>query len=127
MKVHYYILLFVCLTLGCSQNSKTEVEYIQNLEKKNSILEKELETIKSERKGSRIPKLSSQDTNPKDYFTIGSTERDVVDIMGQPNQYVDFGYGSKKLRYGRSSVDLQDDKVVSFANRDVKLKVKVSK
>ncbi len=122
MKRYYYILL-VLIIAGCNNNSsQTEKDYIKNLEEKNALLEKELHEIKVEPQ-----EESKESTNPSDeYFTIGSTEEKVLQVMGDPDSYHDFRL-FKKLDYGMSSVTIENGKVESYDNFDRNLKVKVKK
>lgn len=127
MKRYYYILLFGFIFLGCNQTSQTEKKYIQNLEEKNKILEKELEDLKTQPEQASLPKQSTHKSNAKGYFTIGSTEDEVITVMGDPDRYLDLGGGAKMFNYGANSVQFEDGRVTSYSNVDDELKVKVSK
>jgi len=129
MKKYCLILLFNFLIISCNQNqSNAEKDYIKNLEEKNRVLEKELQEQKSKSEVSNIPQGSKQDTkNPKDYFTIGSTEDEVVEVMGTPTSYVITAPEAKRFHYGISMVNFYKGKVISYDNLDDNLKVKVKK
>ena len=119
----YYLILLVAVCIGCINNSsQTEKEYIKNLEKKNAALEKELHQKKD---NSQVESEEST-KNSSNYFTIGSTEDEVIKIMGDPESYNDLGM-FKKLYYGMSSVTIEDGKVKSYDNSDGNLKVKMRK
>jgi len=71
------------------------------------------------------PHTTKQETkNSKDYFTIGSTEDKVLQVMGDPTSYDDYGV-MKIFHYGLSTVTFQEGKVKSYDNFAHNLKVKV--
>lgn len=124
----FFILLFCLLIMSCDQNSQTEREYIKNLEEKNRILEKELQELKSKPES----KITPQGAQPKpktsnDYFTIGSTEDEVIEVMGDPTSYIITAPEAKKFHYGISTVYFYEGKVLSYDNLEENLKVKVKK
>jgi len=137
MKGYSGILLFYILVTACNQQpSQVEKDYIKNLEEKNRILEKELEEEKSKSKPHSIskdskkdiPKESGQKTkNSNDYFTIGSTEEEVLAVMGDPTNYDDMGSLGKRFSYGISTVYFENGKVESYSNLGRNWKVKVKK
>jgi hypothetical protein len=119
----YYLILLVTVSIGCNNNSsQAEKDYIKNLEAKNAALEKELKETKdnSQEKSVELTKHSS------DYFTIGSTEDEVIRVMGDPDSYRDVSF-IKIFEYGMSSVTFENGKVKSYDNSDGNLKVKVRK
>lgn len=119
----YYIILFALLLVGCNQSiSQTEKDYIKNLEEKNSALEKELQALKN---ASESHKQASKNSNA--YFTIGSTEDEVLEAMGEPTAYLKTAPEAKKFIYGISTVYFYQGKVISYDNLDQNLKVKVAK
>jgi hypothetical protein len=61
----------------------------------------------------------------KDYFTIGSTEDEVLQVMGEPTKYMDLGSFGKRFSYGLSTVVFEKGKVKSYDNFDDNLKVKI--
>lgn len=90
----FFILLitsFIFLASSCKQNSsQSERDYIKNLEEKNKLLEDEL----NERRVSKKNKTAKEQTEvkvKKGYFTIGSSEDEVLEIMGDPESYIDLG------------------------------------
>src|SRR6187551_348275 len=102
----YFYMLSFCFLMSCNQNpSQAEKDYIKNLEEKNKVLEKELQEVKS--------KTEPKSKVSKGYFTIGSTEQEVLDVMGTPTSYNDVGSVGKYFMYGLSSVTLKNGKVVS--------------
>jgi hypothetical protein len=124
----YYIIPFICLLImACNQeSSKAEREYIKNLEEKNKILEQELLELK--RKSTDVSQESKQEPkSPKAYFSIGSTEDEVLEVMGDPTNYTDLGSQNKRFYYGSSSIFFQKGKVISYDNFDGNLKVKIVK
>ncbi|MBS1734091.1 MAG: hypothetical protein JST02_12415 [Bacteroidetes bacterium] len=122
------ILLASFLTFpSCTQtSSQAEKDYIKNLEEKNKVLEKELLEAKNKSNPDRTTSKFKQKTQKlKDYFTIGSTEDEVLEVMGDPTTYVDMGSAGKRFMYGISSVVFENGKVESYNNLDGNLKVKV--
>ncbi|MFC4817409.1 MULTISPECIES: hypothetical protein [unclassified Flavobacterium] len=119
----YYSILLISLTIGCNNNpSQTEKEYIKNLEEKNAALEKELQEKKDKSQGN----LDESTKPSSNYFTIGSTENEVLEIMGDPESYRDVGV-FKMFIYGRSTITFENDRVKSYDNSDGNLKVRVRK
>lgn len=129
MNRYSYILLVCFLIMACNQNSsQAEKDYIKNLEEKNKILEKELQEQKSISKPTDVTQESKQETkSPKGYFTIGSTEDEVLEVMGDPTNYSNLGSAGKLFIYGSSSVVFKNGKVESYDNNDGNLKIKVKK
>lgn len=138
MKKLFVISILYLLLTSCNQEqSKTEKDYIKNLEDKNRVLENELQTEKNkppviiEKPAEKIyvPQELPVDRNiPKDYFTIGSTEDEVIEVMGDPTNVIDFGtIGMKRFSYGLSSVSFKDGKVDGYSNFDKNLKVKMKR
>ena len=124
MNRYFYILLFCIPIMSCNQNpSQTEKDYIKNLEEKNKVLEKELQEAKGKTDPNNSPQGAKQKS--KDYFTIGSTEDEVLEIMGDPTSYFDHEPNGKRYFYGMSTVEFQKGKVISYSNPDDNLKVKV--
>src|SRR5690606_28392328 len=106
MKKYIYLVLFSSLTISCNQNSsQVEGEYIKNLEEKNKILEEELQEIKNQT-GTNISDtaLITNTKNSVDYFMIGSTENEVLEIMGEPTSYIKTAPEAKRFLYGLSTV-----------------------
>lgn len=129
MNGHFHILLSFLLFMGCNQNtSQTEKDYIKNLEEKNKVLEKELQEVKSKADTINISQGSKQRTkNSKDYFAIGSTEEEVIEVMGDPTGYIDLGSSGKRYQYGGSIVFFEKGKVASYNNLEGNLKARVKK
>lgn len=127
MPKHLCIFLFSLLAISCNQNSsQAEKEYIKNLEEKNTILERELKELKSKSETNNTAKGTKQlSGNSKDYFTIGSTEDEVIAVMGDPTSYISLGSEEKQFRYGGSIVLFKKGKVESYNNSEGNLKVKV--
>jgi hypothetical protein len=119
----YYLILLVAVSVGCNNNSsQAEKDYIKNLETKNAVLEKELQETKD-----NSQEKSDESTNhSNDYFTIGSTEDEVITVMGDPDSYRDLSL-FKIFEYGMSSVTFENGKVKSYDNSDRNLKVKAKK
>lgn len=115
------------LIISCAQNSSTtEKEYIKNFEEKNKALEKELQEVKEKSETKNISQSPQREqSNPKNYFTIGSTETEVLQVMGDPTKYLDMQSAGKRLYYGMSVVVFEKGKVVSYDNFDKNLKVRV--
>jgi hypothetical protein len=130
--------LVLLSVIACEQKqSKTEADYIKNLEEKNQALENELQAEKNkppviiEKPAEKIyvPQEAPIERNiPKDYFTIGSTEDEVIEVMGDPTNVMDFGtIGMKRFSYGLSSVSFKNGRVDGYSNFDKNLKVKMKK
>lgn len=128
MKEYTSLLLFYTFLISCNQQpSQVEREYIKNLEEKNKILEKEIQELKSKSSQKNISKDSKQTSKKSnDYFTIGSTEDEVLAVMGDPTSYDDMGSLGKRFQYGLSTVYFENGKVESYSNlgRNLKLRVK---
>jgi hypothetical protein len=123
----FYILVFSLLFTSCNQNqTQIEKEYIKNLEEKNTVLETELQELKSKTNSNNIDQGTKQKTKVSiDYFIIGSTEDKVIAVMGDPTTYIDFGSSGKRFNYGMSTVFFEKGKVQSYNNVEGNLKVKV--
>jgi len=126
MNKYFYISLFYVLIISCNQNqSQSEKEYIRNLEEKNKVLEKELQEIKSKREPNNVQGTKNKSKNSKDYFTIGSTEDEVIEVMGEPTSYMVTAPEARKFHYGISTVFFYQRKVISYDNLEDNLKVRV--
>lgn len=132
------------MILSCNQNNaQLEKEYIKNLEEKNRLLEEELEDAKRDhketaqgtrqkysrsiKKNTENKKVQEPKKNPSvstGYFTIGSTEAEVIALMGDPSSYHNYGW-SKTFYYGSSSIEFEYGIVKGYNNSDKNLKVKV--
>ncbi|WP_242084971.1 hypothetical protein [Aestuariivivens sediminis] len=117
----------------------------QELEEKNELIQQKLndlenayddaikdnQTVNIELEESRkrinekIKELEPEKSNSNDYFTIGSTEKQVLEVMGTPTSYRDRGSLGKIMRFGLNSVSFENGKVVSYNNLDGNLKVRV--
>ena len=127
MKRYLYVSLFSFLIMSCNQNpTEIEKEYIKNLEEKNRALERELKEIRSRLDTNyNHPTTKQKSKLSKDYFTIGSTEDEVIQVMGDPTAYIDFGHKDKQFRYGESRVTFKNGKVESYHNVEGNLRVRV--
>jgi len=126
MKIFYYILLFSILFSGCTnETSQIEKDYIKSLEHKNKLLQQELSELNASDTVNES-KTSKKDLKKSlDYFKIGSTEDDVINVMGNPTSYMQTAPEAKKFLYGYSSVYFYQGKVISYDNLEDNLKVKV--
>jgi len=115
--------------MSCNQTpSQVEKDYIKNLEEKNKVLEKELQDIKSKTEPNHISDGATRNSaSHKGYFTIGSTEDEVLNVMGDPSSINDMGIIGKIFRYGYSSVTFEDGRVKDYDNYGKNLKVKVKR
>lgn len=138
MKKLYFISIFYLLIISCNQGaSKSEKDYIKNLEEKNRALENELQNEKNrppviiEKPAEKIyvPQEVPVERNiSKDYFTIGSTEDEVLDVMGDPRSIQTFEYSNEKwFYYGFSVVKFKSGRVNSYSEVDRKLKIKIGR
>jgi hypothetical protein len=118
MKYIIYIFIIVTATTSCSQiSSSGDKEEIQKLKERNKTLEDEVQTLKSKYEPDKKAK--------KNYFVIGSTEDEVIEVMGQPSSYMITAPEAKKFIYGLSTVYFYRGKVISYDNLDDNLKVRV--
>ncbi len=86
------------MTISYNQNqTQAEKDYIRNLEEKNKILEKELQEMKIKFGSNDTQETKKQSENLKDYFTIGSTEDEVIKVMGDPISYMITASEAKKF------------------------------
>ena len=128
MKSCISILSLCFLIISCNQSSQTEKDYIKNLEEKNKLLEKELKETKSKTEQNTTSRAKQKSiASSKDYFTIGSSEDEVLDIMGDPTRLLDMNSLGKRFYYGLSVVVFEKGKVVSYDNFDENLKVRVKR
>lgn len=123
MKRLYLILSMIILILSCNTSNQAEKEYIKNLEEKNKLLEQEISDLQNDSKNVESDKSEKHDDN--DYFTIGSTEKKVLEVMGNPTSYRDIG-PFKTMDFGYSSVTFEKGKVTGFNNFDGNLKVRLT-
>lgn len=149
MKIRILFLVFSISLISCGQKreeqAEIEKEYIENLEEKNRILERELRELKegnsfndndeptkasgvteSKRVGTRTPSKSSSNESAS-YFTIGSTEDEVLNVMGDPTSISAYGSGDKIFSYGYSQVQFENGRVKSYDNYGKNLKIRVRK
>lgn len=124
MSKYFCLLLFFLLVISCNQSpSQIENDYIKNLEEKNRALEEELKELKESSKTTQETKQGSDNSN--DYFIIGSTIDEVLEVMGEPTSYLVTAPEARQLLYGTSTVSLYKDKVISYDNFGGNLKVRV--
>jgi hypothetical protein len=128
MKKYIYALLFPFLVISCNNGSSdAEKEYIKNLEEKNRQLEIELQNkengLESNSGGNAKKSEKTQSESSKNYFTIGSTENEVLDVMGDPTSLNNIG-PYKIYYYELSSVKFENGRVTDYDN-DGNLKVRV--
>lgn len=122
-----FLISFFLFSCGAA-DSEIKEKYIKTLEEKNSALQEELKACQSNQvktKGAKSSKAGQR--NSSDYFTIGSTEEEVLDVMGDPDNLLDLGIGGKVYTYEGSRVTFEDGKVKSYSNYGRNLKVRVKK
>lgn len=144
-----YILISCFLVACSSESARIERSYIKNLEEKNALLEEELKALRDERsdeeKGSPASKEISNPTVVKtvaqptvnnkpavpnkapkntNYFTIGSSEEEVLDVMGDPTSINGSG-NTKFFHYESDYVLFRNGKVENYSNSSGNLKVRV--
>ena len=127
MKIRYFFLPLIFHLVGCNNPTEIEKGYIKNLEEKNRILEKELIDLKNNSYSNKSIDSKPEIIKSKTYFTIGSTESEVIEVMGDPENYTSMGSFGKIFDYGLSSVTFRNGKVISYNNLDKNLKVRVGK
>lgn len=123
MKRIYLILPIIILALSCNTSNKAEKEYIKNLEEKNRLLEQEIADLKNDSKNIKSIKAGKNDGEK--FFSIGSTEKEVLAVMGNPTSYNKLG-PFRIMNFGLSSVKFEKGKVTSYDNFDGNLKVKLT-
>ncbi|MFK7951093.1 MAG: J domain-containing protein [Saprospiraceae bacterium] len=67
--------------------------------------------------------VNSNTKSSLNYFTIGSSRSDVIDLQGTPTKIRKYG-STETLSYGLSSVEIENGIVVEYNNFDKNLKVK---
>ena len=129
-----YLTLLTLIIFGCNNSTdKTDAfkdsvirlqeERINRLEKKlETSIEPKVDTVRKPNNGV-YNQLQSSESIILDYFTIGSTEDEVLTIQGQPTTIQKLS-NSKLFFYGTSMITFSNGKVESFSN-DGNLKVKV--
>jgi len=125
MKHIYFILPIILLSFGCNRSNQTEKDYIKNLEEKNQLLEKEISDLKNNSGTTSLDK-SNREIGKNEFFTIGSSEKKVLEVMGNPTSYINIGSQRKMMMFGSSSVDFENGKVTSYSNIEENLKVQVT-
>jgi hypothetical protein len=128
MKNYFNTLLFSFLIISCNNGSSDiEKEYIKNLEEKNRQLEIELQNKENELEknsgGNSKKSAKTESESSKNYFTIGSTENEVLNVMGDPTSISNIG-PYKIYYYNLSSVKFENGKVRDYHN-DGNLKIRV--
>ena len=124
MKRLYVIFTMIIFTVSCNTSNQTEKDYIKNLEEKNKLLEQEISDLKNDSKN--VESNKSEKHYDNDYFTIGSLEKKVLEVMGNPTGYDDHGRFGKVLWFGLSTVKLENGKVIGYDNLDGNLKVSIT-
>lgn len=127
------IIILTLFISSCNQNaSKEEKDYIKNLEEKNRTLENELQAEKNkppiiiEKPVNNYQDQEKSVIHSKDYFTIGSTEDEVIEIMGDPTNVMNIEEINRKtFSYGLSRVEFKNGKVYGYSNYGNNLKVKM--
>lgn len=116
--------IFICCYESCNQPNS---DYVKNLEEQNKRLEQELDSQKNNQitPDSFPTNTNNNSQNSTGYFTIGSSEEDVLQVMGDPNSIMNYdALNMKCFYYGRSSVTFKNGKVTEYSNSDNNLKVK---
>jgi hypothetical protein len=128
-----YLTFLALIILGCNNSTNINDAYkdsvIRLQEERINQLEKKLETsiepqVDTVRKPNGVyNQLQNSEPIILDYFTIGSTEDEVLTIQGQPTTIQKLS-NFKLFFYGTSMITFSNGKVESFSN-DGNLKVKV--
>lgn len=125
IKSSFLIMSFLLITSCTQNNSQTEKEYLKGLERRIDTLEKELLNLKSKTEQSNNQKTKLKAEKSKVYFTLGSTEDKVIEVMGEPTSYIITAPEARKFLYGISTVYFYQGKVISYDNLGENLKVRV--
>lgn len=124
MKRLCIILPLIFFLVSCDNTSnQKEKEYIKNLEEKNKILEQEISDLKNSSKN--VESIKSEEIKDNDYFTLGSTEKIVIKVMGNPSSYNEIG-SFQTMYFGLSTVEFKNGKVTGYDNTEGNLKVKLT-
>lgn len=126
---HMLFIITFCLLFICCDNKATNAEYVKDLEERNRNLE---EQIKRDNNIKQKPEAKSEpsynyESNVPEYFTMGSTESEVIGIMGEPNSITNFELLDSKIFYfNQSTVHFKNGKVTSYNNFSNNLRVRYS-
>lgn len=124
MNKYFYMPLFL-LILSCNQQpSQVEKDYIKNLEEKNRVLEAELQQLKGKPEAIDKVETKNKSDHSKDYFTIGSTEDELIEVMGEPTSYLKTAPEAREFHYELSTVYFYQGKMINYDNLKDNLKVK---
>lgn len=119
----YQILNIVCLFIICI--CLFVIANFLNHQKNNKP--QNIKVILTCPKNQETPKPSPTNTinsTKLKYFEIGSTENELIEVMGKPTDVLK-GYGEKEVwYYGQAKVFLNDGKVTDYDNNDKLLKAK---
>ena len=120
-------LVLIWAVVSCTPDaSNTQEAYIENLEAKNNPLEQELRELKEQKDRTDAVDESKQ-TKSGGFFAIGSTEDEVIEVMGEPDSYLKTAPEAHKFFYGLSTVFFYQGKMISYDNLEGNLKAKVRK
>ena len=127
-------LVIVMILSSCQQ--KSDSDYVKNLEEQNKKLQEQL-YVKDEIKlndslrnsGTSYSSTKPSSSKIEDFslpsFTIGSTEKEVIDLMGEPTSVSNSVISKEKtLYYGLSTIHFKNNKVVEYSNSGNNLKVR---
>lgn len=118
--------LIILFSSSCNTGNHGDSDYVKSLEEKNKKLEQDLQSKNTKQNSdAHIYHKPSATNNNNTYFTIGSTEDDVIQIMGDPTSVRRFEYVHEKLFfYGSSIVTFKNGKVTEYSNNENNLRVK---
>jgi hypothetical protein len=148
MNSKFTIVACALLLTACgNRTSSIEKEYIQNLEEKNAILEQEIEALRNseppenhvrpkksgnvsqfDESNTKLMEDSNKAANDYDpnFFTIGSTEEEVLRVMGDPTS-ISGSKNNKWFWYDMDYVIFQDGRVERYSNQQGNLRLRVSR
>lgn len=128
---HSYTLFIIsfCLLFTFCDNKATNSEYVKELEERNRNLEEQVErnkNINQKPEAKSEPSYKNESIVP-DFFTLGSTESEVIGVMGEPNSISNYDLiGVKTFYFKQSSVEFKNGKVISYNNFSNNLRVRYS-
>jgi hypothetical protein len=126
MTKYFFITLCYLSMMSCRQTSSgADAKTIKELRQRVDALEQEVKEIKARAQSKMTNEKNEKAQNASGYFTIGSTEAEVIRVMGDPSNYYDFGAAGKRFQYGLGFVSFRKGKVDGYNNADGNLKIRV--
>lgn len=140
MKFSVYFILLITLS-SCGQEelkeAKKSISYLQyensklysDFEQKEKELQIQIDVLRSQLEDCQLYVQQNQKIASGEYFSIGSTKKDVIRIMGDPLEVTEIGpfttfyYSGSML--DRATVGFENGRVKDYNNVAGKLKIKI--